>query len=131
MFKRFVTFTLMITLLQTSAGAAFPRDHVSSEKSPVEQVKAKVLKKGLGKKVVVKLKDGSRLKGFISQIGTDNFDITDSKTGKVTSLEYVNVTSVSDQGGLSLLAKVGIGIGIVVGALALLYGVACNNDPYC
>jgi hypothetical protein len=29
------------------------------------------------------------------------------------------------------MAKVGIGLAITVGALALLYGIGCGNDPYC
>ena len=132
--KRLITFSLAALLLH--AANAMPIVVVaqaSQGDSVVERVKADVAKRGVGKKarVTVKLQDGSKLKGYISQAGEDSFTLTDSKTGQTRTLAYGDVTQVKKQGGLSLVAKIGIALGIAVGALALLYGIGCGNDPFC
>ena len=132
MFQRLVSLSLIALLLHTAyAMPARARNYADEETSPVERVKTQVAKRGVGKKVTVKLRNGTKLKGHITKIGADNFDLTDSKSGQVTTLAYTDVAQVKDQGGLSMIAKVGIVLGIVVGALALLYGIGCGNDPYC
>jgi hypothetical protein len=101
--------------------------------SRVEKVKADVARRGTGEKarVTVKLQDGSKLKGYISQAEDDSFTLTDSKTGQNRTLAYRDVAQVKKQGGLSVGAKLGIGLGIAVGALALVYVIGCGNDPFC
>ena len=99
-----------------------------------DKVKAAVAKRGTGPKakVTVKLKDKTKLKGYISNASGDSFTLSDSKTGQVRTLAYSDVAEVKKQGGLSLAAKIGIGVGIGVGALALLFVIGCavNNDGY-
>jgi hypothetical protein len=99
----------------------------------IEKVKADVARRGTGEKarVKVKLQDGSNLKGYISQAGDDSFTLTDSKTGQATTLAYRDVAQVKKPGGLSMGAKIGIGLGIAVGALGLVYVIGCGNDPFC
>jgi hypothetical protein len=101
--------------------------------SRVEKVKADVARRGTGKKVrvTVKLQDGSKLKGYISQAEDGSFTLTDSKTGQDRTLAYRDVAQVKKQGGMSVGAKLGIGLGIAVGALALVYVIGCGNDPFC
>ncbi len=101
--------------------------------SAVEKVKADVAKRGVGRevRVTVKLNDGAKLKGYISAAGEDSFTLTDSKTGQTRTLAYSDVAQVKKPGGFSLAAKIGIGLGIAVGVLAILYGISCRNDPFC
>ncbi|MDQ5846081.1 MAG: hypothetical protein M3539_12400 [Acidobacteriota bacterium] len=82
-------------------------------------------------RVTVKLNDGAKLKGYISAAGEDSFTLTDSKTGQTRTLAYSDVAQVKKPGGFSLAAKIGIGLGIAVGVLAILYGISCRNDPFC
>jgi hypothetical protein len=132
MFKRLVSFGLVAILLHTTyAVPVWGLGHAGQEQSPVERVKSQVAKRGLGKKVTVQLKNGSKLKGYISKIESDSFEVTNPKTAQATSIAYADVTQVQGQGGLSLIAKVGIGFGIVVGALALLYAIGCGGNAYC
>jgi len=98
-----------------------------------EKVIADVAKRGTGPKakVNVKLKDRSKVKGYISQAGNDSFTLTDSKTGQARTLAYADVGEVKKQGGLSLAAKIGIGVGIGFGALAIIVVIGCaTSDGY-
>ena len=96
-----------------------------------EKVKASVAKRCCNDpkaKVTVKLKDKTKLKGYVRDAGYDSFNLLDSKSGQVRTLVYSDVAEVKHQGGLSLPAKIGIGVGIGVGALALLYAIGCAGD---
>jgi hypothetical protein len=98
-----------------------------------EKVKTAVAKRGTGSraKVTIKLKDKTKLSGYINQAGSDSFTVSDSKTGQSRTLAYADVSEVKKPGGLSLAAKIGIGVGVAVGALAILYVGACHDDPFC
>jgi hypothetical protein len=98
-----------------------------------EKVKTSVAKRGTGPKakVNVKLKDNTKLKGYITQAGSDSFTVADSNTGQTRTLAYADVAEVRKPGGLSLAAKIGIGVGVAVGVLALVYAAACHDDPFC
>ena len=98
-----------------------------------DKVKAEVAKRGTGPKakVTVKLKDQTRLKGYISNASGDSFTLSDSKTGQTKTLAYSDVAEVKKQGGMSLPAKIGIGVGVGVGVLGLLYAIGCHDDPFC
>lgn len=126
-------FTIGLAVLLFHAGnSLFIHDIVrASQTDPAaEKVKAAVAKRGTGPKakVTVKLKDKTRLKGFISNAGGDSFTLSDLKSGQVRTLAYSDVAEVKKQGGLSLAAKIGIGVGAGVGALALLYAIGCSGD---
>jgi hypothetical protein len=125
-----------LVALLLHAGGAVPGSAVAQTgqgESRVEKVKAAVARRGTGNKarVTVKLQDGSKVKGYISQAGEDSFSLTDSKTGQTRTLAYSDVLQVKKPGGLSIGAKIGIGLGITVGVLALLYVAACNDDAFC
>jgi hypothetical protein len=130
--KKLLSLSLVILLLP-AVNAVTILAQKGQVESPLEKIKANVAKRGVGKKarVTVKLQDGSKLKGYISQAGEESFTLTDSKSGQSKTLAYVDVLQVKGQGGLSLGAKLAIAVGITVGALALLYGIACGDDPYC
>jgi hypothetical protein len=125
----------LVVLLYHAGNSLFIHDLVrASQTDPAsEKVKASVAKRGTGPKakVTVKLKDKTRLKGYISNASGDSFTLSDSKTGQVRTLAYSDVAEVKKQGGLSLGAKIGIGVGIGLGALALTYAIACHDEPFC
>jgi hypothetical protein len=134
MLKKIISFSLVALLLHVvSAVPARAAAPLTQKEAQVEKVKAEVAKRGLGTKarVTVKLQNGSKLKGYISKAEADSFTLSDSRTGQTTTLAYRDVVEVKKQGGLSLAAKLGIGLAITVGALALLYAIGCGNDPYC
>jgi hypothetical protein len=62
------------------------------------------------------MKDGRKIKGFITQAGTDDFTVRDRKTGEPTTILYSDVTRVEDNRGHSTLRNILIGTGIGAGA---------------
>ena len=93
----------------------------SNTDNALEKIKTDVSKRGAGEKskVVVKMKDGTKRKGFISQTGEDSFDLTDSKTKQTTAVAYRDVEQVKKQG-LSTGAKIAIGVGIAAVAAVVI-----------
>ena len=130
MLKRLFSIALVVLLFH--AGNSLLIHDVARAQSDAasDKVKAEVAKRGTGPKakVTVKLKDKTRLKGYISNASGDSFTLSDSRTGQARTLAYSDVAEVKKQGGMSLPAKIGIGVGIGVGALALLYAIGCSGD---
>ena len=93
-----------------------------------EKMKTDVFRRGTGEKskVVVKMKDGTKMKGYISQTGEDSFDLTNSKTKQTTAVAYRDVAQVKKQG-WSKGAKIALGIGIAAAVTVVVLGVAINN----
>ena len=123
----------LVVLLCHVADAMLVRNVTAQNGTVDDKVKTFVAKRGTGPKakVTVKLKDNTKLKGYISQAGNDSFTLADSKTGQLRTLNYQDVAEVKKPGGLSLPAKIGIGIGAALGVLGLLYVIGCHDDPFC
>jgi len=87
------------------------------EGDPASKAKREVEKRGAGERsrVRVTLRNQDEVKGYINQIGSDSFQVTDKKRGVVTTIAYQDVTRVRG-GGLSSGAKIAIvtGIGVAV-----------------
>lgn len=69
------------------------------------------------KKIEVKLRDNTKVKGYITAVDQDTFTVSDSKTGAVQTLSYAEVSSVKKAGGASIkpwliLGAVAAGVGI-------------------
>ncbi len=96
----------------------------------VEKIKANVTKRGTGRKarVNVKMLNGTKMKGFISQAGDDSFTLTDSKTKQTSTLAYSDVAQVKGTG-LSTTSKtlIGVGVGVAITVVVL----AATFDPFC
>jgi hypothetical protein len=65
------------------------------------KVRMDVLKMGVGEKarVEIKLRDNSKLKGYIGEASEDSFTVVDSKNGSNQRLEYASVNNVKKAGG--------------------------------
>jgi hypothetical protein len=93
------------------------------------KTKANVLKHGASEKsqVEVKLRNGTKMKGSISQVGDDSFTLTDSKLKQTNTLTYSNVAQVK-RSGLSIGAKIAIGVGIF--AAVMVVALAISTDGH-
>lgn len=92
----------------------------------LEKVKVKIAKLGLGAKAkaTIRLKDGTKTKGYITEAGDETFVIRDRKTDAPTTIRYENVAKVEENRGHSTARNIAIGVGIGVGALLLAIAIS-------
>lgn len=93
----------------------------SGPDADIEKVRTKIRKHGIGEgsKVVVTMKDGTKLTGHITQILDDSFDLTYTNTKQPTTIPYRDVAKVN-RVGMSKPAKTAIGIGVAAGIVILV-----------
>jgi hypothetical protein len=86
-----------------------------------KRVKEGISRLGTGPeaRVEVRLLDGRKLKGYISEAGENSFVIVDTKSGAASTVPYPQVKQVTGNN-LSKGAKIAITVGLVVGLLFLL-----------
>jgi hypothetical protein len=119
-----VLFIAFILLLMNSGAVLSQTDTMSADR----KVKAQVSKLGAGAKVTVLLKDGTKVRGSISQIMDDSFDLTLDKQTQSSILSYRDVESVKRRG-WSNTAKLALGFGIGVAVVvAVVAGMVANAD---
>jgi hypothetical protein len=90
-----------------------------SERNRVERIKTNVYRlEDAGKtKVVVRLQNGTKVKGYITKRDEDSFDVTNYKSNQTNTIAYRDVAEVKPQGGLSKGTKIALGI---AGAAAIV-----------
>jgi hypothetical protein len=103
------------------------------------RTKAEVTRRGVGEKskVRVKLRDKHELKGHITRIDEDSFQIQldpdwldeQAVKGSLITLSYMEVEKV--RGARSRGAKIGIGIGMTVAVVAVLAGLVALKAYRC
>lgn len=122
MFKKLVTL-LLVALVMNLAGVRLAYADSKEEKQAryAEKIKTNVLKLGTGEstRVKVKLRDQSKLEGFISDAGAETFTVTDRKTGVATVVAYPQVKSVQGNN-LSTGAKIAIGAGVAAAIIFII-----------
>jgi hypothetical protein len=121
MLKKYLSTTLAVLLLSvTIAPAAMAKS--KGQRPSTDEIKIKVAKLGTGSKAkaTVWLADGTKLKGYISQAGDDDFVMRDRNTNAATTVRYADVVKFDRNNGHSTAKWVGIGAGIGVGAFVLI-----------
>ena len=100
------------------------------EGGPASKAKGEVEKRGAGERsrVRVTLRNQDEVKGYISQIDTDTFQVTGKKSGRVTTIAYQDVAGIRG-GGMSTVAKIAITAGVVAGAMIGLGLLAYKYRP--
>ena len=122
MFKKLVSLFL-VALLVNVAGMASAYGASKEEKEArfAEKVKTNVQKIGTGEaaRVKIKLRDKTKVAGYISAADDESFTVTDSKTGTATTIAYAQVKSVQGHN-LSTGAKIAIGLGIAAAIIFII-----------
>ncbi len=123
---RHVTWVMVLVLAFQGSGMAVQTDTSAAAQQNASQqalkAKSEVQKRGVGKHSRVRVIEvgGIEIKGFISKISDDSFEVTDNKTGKVEVIPYRDVKKVKGPG-LSKAENVVIGIGIGIAVLVALF----------
>ena len=80
-----------------------------------EKVKEGISKLGTGveARVEVKLRNKTKLKGYVSEASEDSFVIVDEKTGTTSTVNYAQVKQVKGKN-LSTAAEIAIGVGVIL-----------------
>lgn len=121
MFKKIISVLLAILVINL-ATVAFAGTNTEKEAKFTERVKSEIAKLGTGRdaKIEIKLKDGTKLKGYLSEAGNEQFIVTDSKSGQSTPVYYPQVQKAKGNN-FSKRLVIGaaiVGFIIVIGVLA-------------
>jgi hypothetical protein len=116
--------TMMVACLVVSVVSVRPVAASANAEKEIRfagKVKLGIEKLGSGSdtRVEVKLRDKTRLKGYISEISENEFVITDLKTGASNKVAYADVKQVKGNN-LSTGAKIAIGVSVAAGLIVLI-----------
>lgn len=135
--RKYLAFALVALLLQAFAGvpaaaaaaAGERKTQAERDAQTLDEVKVKVARLGIGEKAraTVKFKDGTKLKGYISQVTDDGFVVRDRKTDAPTAVLYRDVTRVESNRGHSTARNVAIGTAIGVGSVLTVLAVLIST----
>ena len=120
--RKYLVVALVVLLLQSFAGvpvAVAAKKQAENEAQLLEGVKVKVARLGVGEKarVTVRLKDGTKLKGYISQARDAEFVVRDRKTDVPSVILYRDVSRVDSNRGHSTARNVALGTAIGAGSV--------------
>jgi hypothetical protein len=130
MLKRICSVMLSALLLQAAALPALANGGPDKEAKRAEKVRTQLAKLGTGKdaRVRVELRDKTKLEGYLSEAGAEEFAVTDD-AGKTTAVPYKQVSKAKGNN-LSTGAKIAIGAGIGAGVtlLIIFLWIAAHDD---
>ncbi len=116
--KKILSFTLI--LLLTQMFFVHPAFAETKAEKFTEKIRVGITKLGTGSdaKVKIKLKDGTKIKGYIIESNEDGFAVMNSKTGQPVSVSY---SQVSQAKGNNLSSGVIIVIGVVAAIVFIIF----------
>jgi hypothetical protein len=131
MIRRSLSIALSAVLLTTAIGFKPALAQTSGDAQRIEKVRGKVIKIGEGRnaRVEVKLRDDTKVKGYVSKAEQDAFTVTDPKTGASRTLAYADVQDVKKPGAGS--KRTWIWVGASVAAAVLIVGLTVIRPLYC
>ena len=116
MLKKILTVTMFALLVHLAiAQSAFALDNPEKDARLAEKVRSNIAKLGTGPdaKVELKLKDGTKLKGYVKEANESLFVVMDSKTGQTVPVPYPQVKQAKGNN-LSTGAFIAIAVGVAI-----------------
>jgi hypothetical protein len=129
MFKKYLTAIVTVLVVNLFlCNVAFAKE---SNLERAEKTKAAIAKFGTGTdaKVQVKLYDGTKIKGYITEISSTGFSVMNEKTHAVNEVPYPEAKQVKGNN-LSTGAKIAIGVGIGAAIILLVYIIGVNQPGF-
>ncbi len=133
--RRYLAFALVGLLLQSfvgihaTAAAVTLKTQAEKDAQTLEQIRVKVARLGVGERarVTVRYKDGTKLKGYISQAKDDEFIVRDRKTDAPSVVRYRDVARVDSNRGHSTARNVALGTAIGAGSVLTILAVLISR----
>lgn len=127
MIRKLATIVLTVLLLNLSVVNVLANSNTEKEIKHGEKVKEGIRKLGTGEASIVKIKlrDKTKVEGYVSEINEDTLVVINSKTGVSTSVAYPNVKQIQ---GNNLSTKTKILIGAGIAAVILIVVLAANGN---
>lgn len=122
MFKKTLSMMLVVLLINlVGATSIYADTKAEKEAQFAAKVKEGIAKLGTGESalVKVKLRDNTKVKGYIKDAGNESFTVIDAKTGMETNIAYSNAKQIKGNN-LSTGVKVAIALAVLAGVLAIL-----------
>ena len=117
---------LQIASAQTTTADSDERNRIERNKTNVYR-----LEDSRKTKVVVKLRSGAKLKGYITKLEENTFDLTNYKTNRTTAIAYRDIALVKSQGGSSKALKFALNIAGFAGIVVLLLTLPRGGSSIC
>jgi hypothetical protein len=129
MFNKILSLVLIAALMDVAGITLAYAAKEDKEASFTEKVKDSISRLGTGKatQVEVKLRDDTKLKGYIKQASESSFLLVDRNTDKETIVHYAQVQQVKGNN-FSKGEKIALGVGITAGVLFLIWLILASRD---
>ncbi len=128
MLKKVLSLVVVVAVFHVGfcVQTASARSKAEKQARFAERVKACIVQLGVGEEsyVTVKLRDKTKLAGYISEAREESFVVTNLKTSEATTVAYADVKKVKGHN-LSTGAKVAIGAGIAFAVVLIIYLLNC------
>jgi hypothetical protein len=129
MFGKLTCLALAIALLIAPVSATPQHEKQSDEQTrQIEKIRTIVYKIGEGPdaRVTVKLRDNTRLKGYIRESGEDYLIVREPESGKTTRIEYAQVAEVKGRREFHV-SPFFIRTALVAGAIAITAAIVASQ----
>ena len=130
MFKKILSVVLVGLLLNVSGGGfAYAGSKEEKEARFALKVREGISRLGTGTdaRIEVKLRDKTKLKGYVSEAGEDSFVIVDEKTKAASTVTYAQVKQVKGNN-LSTAAEIALGVGVILLPIAIVIFLISKSD---
>jgi hypothetical protein len=121
--KRACQRSVSVILIASLLGAHIQAAQSSEQGTQAERIEATIRSRGVGERatVMVELRDGKKLKGYIWEAQDDSFTLVQPNPQRPTSLLYSDVANVEKGRSewAKLLIFVGATIGVAAGGIAI------------
>jgi hypothetical protein len=127
--KKILSLVLVASLFNWSILSGFATPKEKSEADHIAKIKTFITKQGIGEKarVTINTKNKAEIKGYVSKVEGDTFDVTDPNTGNVSTVSYADVTTAKGRG-MSKGWKIGIVAICAVAIVAIVLAVSVSKS---
>lgn len=130
MFRKVLSLALVGFLLNvTGVSSAYAASKEEKAARFAGKVKKGISKLGTGAeaRIEVKLRDKTKLKGYVGEAGEDSFVIVDEKTGATSTVTYSQVKQVKGNN-LSKGAEIALGVGVILLPIVIVLILVSSGD---